>query len=205
MTRTARLSTVIPTAALCALLVTGCTTDQDQEAPEPSPTQTTPETPGDGHFTVPEDADRSDVDSTAKTAALMLHSWDTALDETETAAAMRARPLMSQEWADQQVEPERNAAQGEWLEPAKVQAYSVPTLSEVIGDSAAQDYGPDRAERRYDVSWTWQGRDGSTLPSTASRSVTVYLERHDGQWEVVGHNTTAIPGQSEVDEADTPA
>lgn len=204
MTRS-RFAVAVTSTALCAALITGCTGQQEQAAPEPSASETTPQTPGDGNFASPEDADRSDVDSTAETAALMLHSWDTALDTTETAAAIRAKPLMSDEWAAAQVEPERNSSQGEWLEPGKVEAYSQPTLMEGAGDAAAHDYGPDRAERRYEVTWTWQGRDGSTIPSNATREVVIYLERHDGTWEVVGHHTSHVPGQSQIEESDTAA
>jgi hypothetical protein len=53
--------------------------------------------PGDGTFPRVQDVDRTDVDSTARAAAIMLHSWDTAVDRTETAAAIRTKPLMSDE------------------------------------------------------------------------------------------------------------
>ena len=53
---------------------------------------------GGNTFTSPEDADRSDVDSTARVAALMLHSWDTTVDRTETAAAVRAAPESPTFW-----------------------------------------------------------------------------------------------------------
>jgi hypothetical protein len=148
-------------------------------------------------FASPEDADRSDVDSTARVAALMLHSWDTTVDRTETAAAVRAIPLMSAEWAANQVEPERNASNGEWLEPAEHSAYSVPRAVPAIGDTA-QDVAPDKAIRVLDVTWRWVARDETPLTSGGHRQVTVYLEKTDGRWDVVGHQTrdmtAAMPG-----------
>jgi hypothetical protein len=143
---------------------------------------------GGNTFASPEDADRSDVDSTARVAALMLHSWDTTVDHTETGAAVRAIPLMSEEWAANQVEPERNASNGEWLEPAKHGAYSVPRAVPAIGD-AAQDVAPDKAIRVLDVTWRWVARDETPLDGGGHRQVTVYLEKTDGRWDVVGHQT----------------
>ncbi|MHA7145412.1 hypothetical protein ACX80U_11915 [Arthrobacter sp. TmT3-37] len=152
---------------------------------------------GGNTFASPEDADRSDVDSTARVAALMLHSWDTTVDRTETAAAVRAIPLMSEEWAANQVEPERNASNGEWLEPAEHGAYSVPRAVPAIGD-AAQDVAPDKAIRVLDVTWRWVARDERPLEAGGHRQVTVYLEKTDSRWDVVGHQTrdmtAAMPG-----------
>ncbi|MBG6226555.1 hypothetical protein IWX63_003154 [Arthrobacter sp. CAN_A2] len=153
---------------------------------------------GGNTFASPEDADRSDVDSTARVAALMLHSWDTTVDRTETAAAVRAISLMSEEWAANQVEPERNASNGEWLEPSEHGSYSVPRAVPAIGD-AAQDVAPDKAIRVLDVTWRWVARDETPSEGGGRRQITVYLEKTDGQWDVVGHQTrdmtTAITGE----------
>jgi hypothetical protein len=153
---------------------------------------------GGNTFASPEDADRSDVESTARVAALILHSWDTTVDRTETTAAVRAKPLMSEAWAANQIEPERNASNGEWLEPAEHRAYSVPRAVPAIGD-AAQDVAPNKAIRVLDVTWRWVARDDTPLEGTGQRQVTLYLEKVDGRWDVVGHQTrdltAAIGGQ----------
>lgn len=146
---------------------------------------------GDGTFTDPATADRSDADSTAEVAALILHSWDTVTDRTQTAAALRARPLMSEHWAAEQIEPERNAAQGAWLEPSKHEAYSSPSIIAATGD-VSRDVAPDKVIRAYDVSWRWSSRDGQDLEMTGRQLVTLYLEQHDGRWEVVGHQYQSI-------------
>ncbi|MGX5358999.1 hypothetical protein [Kocuria sp. KH4] len=191
-----RLSTVL---VVCALPLAGCGAGAEQTSQQAttSPTsaaaststptvQATPAVPGDGTFPVPGDADRSDVESTAHTAALMLHSWDTATDRTETAAAIRAKPLMSEEWAANQIEPQRNSSQGAWLKPSEHRAYSEARAVTAIGD-AARDVAPDKAIRVYDVTWSWISRDEEPAPGTGRRQVTLYLEKHDGAWEVVGH------------------
>lgn len=196
--------------AACLLALTGCAADtptsKSDVAPISAPTTIyegsytsapAEEILGGNTFASPEDADRSDVESTARVAALMLHSWDTTADRTETAAAVRAKPLMSAEWAANQVEPERNASNGDWLEPAQHGAYSVPRAVPAIGD-AAQDVAPDKAIRVLDVTWRWVARDETPLDGGGHRQVTVYLEKTDGRWDVVGHQTrdmtAAMPG-----------
>lgn len=177
------------TLLLCALPLAAC--DSPSEAQQSSPEATVSTAPpqlGEGSFATPDDADRTDVDSTAEVAALMLHFWDTATDRTETAAAVRAKPLMSADWAAHQVEPERNAAGAPWLATAEHQGYSAPTIVPVHGD-VNQDVAPDKAIRAYTVEWTWNTRDGATVHETGRRQVTLYLEEHDGQWEVVGHQS----------------
>ncbi|MFC4904190.1 hypothetical protein [Kocuria oceani] len=136
--------------------------------------------------------DRTDVDSTARTAAILLHSWDTALDRTETAAAIRAKPLMSDEWAAHQVEPERNSSQGAWLDPASHRAYSRAQAVPAIGD-VTRDVGQDMAVRAYKVTWRWASRDGEPAEGTGTRHVTIYLEHRSGAWEVVGHQSHDLP------------
>lgn len=158
----------------------------DTSAPATSDPATAKPTPGGGTFVEASDADRTDADTTAEIAALMLHSWDTTNDRTQTAAAVRAKPLMSEDWAAQQIEPERNAAQGAWLEPAQHQAYSSPSIVPAPGD-VSEDIAEDKAIRAYDVRWQWESRDGEKLTATGQRIVTIYLERHDERWHVVGH------------------
>lgn len=180
--------------SILCLVLAGCgqpgpAREAATESPSPSVTVSTPVfVAGEGTFATPEDADRTSADSTGEIMALMLHSWDTMTDNTQTAAAIRAVPLMNEEWAGYQVEPERNGAQGDWLKPSEHQAYSSPSVVAGAGD-VAQDVAPDKAVRFYHVTWRWIGRDGVELPDTTMRSVTVYLERHDGLWVVVGHQS----------------
>ncbi|OUM44682.1 hypothetical protein [Arthrobacter sedimenti] len=197
--------------AVSILALTSCAADapaSEDVAPISAPTEVyegsyasfpAEEVLGGNTFASPEDADRSDIDSTARVAALMLHSWDTTVDRTETAAAVRTIPLMSEEWAANQVEPERNASNGEWLEPAEHAAYSVPRAVPAIGD-AAQDVDTDRAIRVLDVTWRWVARDETPLEGTGHRQVTVYLEKTEDQWDVVGHQTrdmtASMPGSA---------
>ena len=189
---------LITALALCVLPLAACSTEPTQEAAQSSsvaPTTGTtpssipaPEVPGDGTFPHVQDVDRTDVDSTARAAAILLHSWDTATDRTETAAAIRAKPLMSDEWAAHQMEPERNSSQGAWLDPASHRAYSRAQAVPAIGD-VTRDAAEDKAIRAYKVTWRWASRDGEPAEGTGTRHVTIYLEKHSGAWDVVGHQS----------------
>ena len=190
---------LISALALCALPLAACSTEPVQETSAQSsaaaPTSwatpssiPTPEVPGDGTFPHVRDVDRTDVESTARAAAVLLHSWDTATDRTETAAAIRAKPLMSEEWAAHQIEPERNSSQGAWLDPAEHRAYSRAQAVPAIGD-VTRDVAEDKAIRAYKVTWRWASRDGEPADGTGTRHVTIYLEKHSGAWEVVGHQS----------------
>ena len=170
--------------ALCALPLTACgSSNQTQEA---AASFSTTARLGEGTFLTPDDADRSEADSTAEVAALMLHSWDTTIDRTETAAAIRAKPLMSKDWAAIQIEPERSAGGAQWLAAARHQGYSVPSLVPTHGD-VNQDVAPDKAIRAYTVEWVWEARDRAAIHDTGRRQITLYLEKHNAQWHVVGH------------------
>lgn len=175
--------------ALCALPLTAC--GSSNQAQEAAASFSTTARLGEGTFLFPDDADRSGADSTAEVAALMLHSWDTTIDRTETAAAIRARPLMSKDWAAIQIEPERSAGGAQWLAAARHQGYSVPSLVPVHGD-VNQDVAPDKAIRAYTVEWVWEARDRAALHDTGRRQITLYLEKHNAQWHVVGHQARDV-------------
>ncbi len=183
---------LITALTLCLLPLTACGPEGAQQTSEQTvaPATVTASlaelTPGEGTFSDPREVDRSDVEATAEAAALMLHSWDTATDRTQTAAAIRAKPLMSSKWANHQVEPERNGNQAAWLEPAEHQAYSAPSLIPAVGD-VSRYVAADKAIRAYDLTWRWISRDGHPIEATGQRQVVIYLEKHSGQWDVVGH------------------
>ena len=166
MRRTLSLAAAL---ALCALPLASCgsSTQAQQTSHEAISSPTTLKL-GEGTFVSLDDADRTDVDSTAEVAALMLHSWDTATDRTETAAAIRAKPLMSEAWAAHQVEPGRNAGGAPWLAAAQHQGYSLPSIIPAPGD-LSQDVAPGKVIRVYTVEWTWNTRDGATIHGTGRR------------------------------------
>lgn len=177
---------------MCVLPLAACgSSNEAQQVFHESTASPTARQLGEGTFATADNADRTDVDSTAEVTALMLHSWDTASDRTETAAAIRTQSLMSADWAAHQVEPKRNAAGAPWLAAAEHQGYSAPSIVPVHGD-VNQDVAPDKAIRAYTVEWAWTARGKTTIHETGRQQVILYLEEHDGQWEVVGHQLRDI-------------
>lgn len=169
------------------------TAEPSQSMPQPrkvTPTATasTPFEVAEGSCMDSEAVDRTDADAVGYVMASVSHCWDSMTDATTTAGAMRGRSLMSADWAAQQVEPERNALQGQFSAASEHQGYTVPTVS-YTGADTNQDVAEDKKARGYTVEWKWKGRDGKTLPG-GRQQVTYYLERHGGQWEVVGEQVT---------------
>ena len=75
---------LITALTLCILPLTACGPETAQQASEQTTTPTTATasptelTVGQGTFPDPDNVDRSDVEATAETAALIIHSWDPA-------------------------------------------------------------------------------------------------------------------------------
>lgn len=188
MTRYRRAAVTLLMLSALTLTACGAENTSEQTTNETSAPSATGITPGDGTFIDPNSVDRANVDATAEAAAVLIHSWDTATDKTQTAAAVRAKPLMSDEWAKKQIEPQRNAAHGDWLVPSQHNAYSVASLTPAPGDTT-QDVAPDKAIRAYHAHWNWNARDNYELEETGKQEIVLYLERHQGKWSVVGHTT----------------
>lgn len=182
--------------AVVGLVLTGCGGGEQEPAAESSPsaTPTVEAVLGEGSFPVVEDVDRSSAEDVASTTARLGHSWDTEFDTTQTDALERAKPLMSDEFAETVQAPERNSAQGEWVTAAESQAYSAPQLGPGSSDATAQDYGPNREAFSYTVTWDWIGRDGTTADGEGRRNVQVFVERadEDADWEVVGYVADSV-------------
>lgn len=182
---------IVAAAAVMGLSLAGCgNTDQESPAePTQSTTPTVEAVLGEGSFPTVESVDRANANDVAATTARLAHSWDTEFDTTQTDGLERAKPLMSDQFAETIEVPTRNAAQAEWVTAAQTQAYSAPQVRPAASDGTAQDFGPNRAAFSYQVSWDWIGRDGSTTDGEGLRNVEVYVERDsaDDEWAVVGY------------------
>lgn len=197
MTRICSAAPLGAAALTIGLLLGACSSPQPTSAPAPaetessaSPSGSAAPTPGDGTFLKAADVDRADADATGEATALLLASWDTTTDRTQTAGALRAKSLMAPSWAAQQVEPDRNGNQGEWLVPSQHRAYSAPAVVPADGD-VTRNVSPSRAVRAYTLTWRWIPRDGTDEIRSQSRlNATIYLEKVAGRWSVVGHQLT---------------
>ncbi len=138
----------------------------------------------------PSVADRSDPSALGADYLSIAWCWNPAEDDSPTSTTLRAKPLMSPEWADQQVKPQRNSMQADWNEARTHHRVAVPTVAPARGD-ASDDVGDDKAIRAYKVDWTWQGADATQHPG-GTANVTVYMEKHGQDWTVVGAQTTTM-------------
>lgn len=177
--------------------------------PTPWPVQTkepaADAVPGDGTFPDVWEVDRWDPDEVAEAVATLTVSHDTLTDETETDGTIRAFELMDPVLRGQIKAPEKSSVGPEWLEAQQHEAYSVPVLTPSFvppplehgegGDHKEDEdasYTVDGEEIRpykFEVSYSWQGRDGwvSEPEDAQVRLVVLSLAERGGKWVVVTH------------------
>lgn len=179
--------------ALILLCATGCS-----GAPGPEPVTTSATTSAsatrdlaDGSCPTSKSVDRSDASATARSYARIGHCWDSTLDENTMTGVLRARDLMSVSWYDEQKKGSsaRNTLQAQFGKAAKREGYSVPDAAPTGGD-VDRNVAADKAVRGITTSWHWKTRDGSADIAGGRDQQIIYLEKHGGQWIVVGAQTT---------------
>jgi len=179
-----------------ALPLAGCAqASTDQPAPSPSSTATPKPTPLSVTVQKLLEVDRAHPDKVAAAFADIITRWDVANDRTETAAAVRAKPLMIPDLAQRTVEPERNASQALWLELAPLGAFSEPTIgSGVPVDGEAGTDTEDVAYRHLTATWIWRDADGKHLKADQrKRNIFLVLTKSNGFWSVADYVTEDLP------------
>lgn len=200
-----KLSTTLAALALAAVLpLAGCAQPGPGEPPAPSPSATATPKPAAMDVTVKQllEVDRGHPDKVAAAFAELITRWDVAKDKTETAAAIRARPLMTPELAKRTVEPERNSSQALWLELGPLGAFSEPSIGPGVpidGDEGTDT--EDVAYRNFTATWTWRDADGKHLKSDQrKRNIFLVMTRSKGAWSVADYVTedlTQGPGMTQ--------
>lgn len=137
------------------------------------------------------------ADEVAEEAALALVSWDTTRDKTETAAAVRAKPLMTEELAARTVEPERNSSQALWNQLQPLGARSEPKNNGTVASEHPPEDTPTTVYRNYRMTWSWITADGKTAPVQDNRARNVYLSlvKVGDSWKVADYLTSDMPGK----------
>ena len=135
------------------------------------------------------------ADAVAEEAALALVTWDTARDKTETAAAVRAKPLMTEELAARTVEPERNSSQALWNQLQPLGARSEPKNNGTVASEHPPEDTPTAVYRNYRMTWSWITADGKTAPVQDNRARNVYLSlvKVGDTWKVADYLTSDMP------------
>jgi hypothetical protein len=182
---------------VAALPVTGCGQGGTGEQPSTAPSVTVTPKPAAFDATVKQllEVDRANPDKVATAFSTLITSWDVAADRTETAASVRARPLMTPPLAARTVEPERNASQALWLELGPLDAFSAPTLGPGVpidGDEGSDT--EDIAYRNFTATWTWRDADGKHLKADErKRNIFLVLTQTHGAWSVADYVTEDLP------------
>ncbi|UKA56708.1 hypothetical protein LFT45_22810 (plasmid) [Arthrobacter sp. FW305-BF8] len=193
-----RPTKIIAAVLLAAVLpLTGCGQGATGRQPAPAPSVTATPKPAPFDATVKHllEVDRANPDKVATAFATLVTSWDVAKDRTETAAAVRARPLMTPALAARTVEPQRNASQALWLELAPLGAFSAPAIGP--GVPVDGDEGTDTettAYRNFTATWTWRDVDGKHLKADErKRNIFLVLTKAKGAWSVADYVTEDLP------------
>lgn len=186
-------------AALSVLVLTGCVPSAPPEqAPQPTSTATTAATAAVSAFeTRVQDlltVDRTDPGRVAERFAALAVTWRPDTDRTQTAAVIRARPLMTPGLAGRTVEPRRNGSQALWNRLAPAHALSAASVAPAAAGEALPADTPDLVYRSYRVTWQWQTPTGARIgPGEGIRNFDIVLTRSGSRWSVAGYTTEDLP------------
>jgi hypothetical protein len=193
-----RLTKMLAAVVLAVVLpLAGCGQGTTRKQPAPAPSVTATPKPAPFEATVKHllAVERANPDKVATAFATLITSWDVANDRTETAAAVRARPLMTPALAARTVEPQRNASQALWLELEPLVAFSAPLIGP--GVPVDGDEGTDTektAYRNFTATWTWRDADGKHLKADQrKRNIFLVLTMANGEWSVADYVTEDLP------------
>lgn len=104
-------------------------------------------------------------------AAEIMTTWTPAEDFNQTAAELRATDLMTQERAEQIMEPERPTTGTEWLNAAEEEATSDPTaeINAATGNEVVSVL----------VTWEWVSAEGATVGEGQQRRIFYFSFEED--------------------------
>lgn len=182
------------TVVAAALPLAGCTAPTSTT--EPTSTISVQDQPSfDDRVKELVDVDRVNPDQVAASFAELITTWDTTEDKTETAAAMRAKPLMIKELAEKTVEPERNSSQALWLELEPLAGISIPTVGTGVPTDAEEGTDTESiAYRNFQVTWDWENPEGKHLKEDPrTRNVFLVLTKAGSTWSVADYVTEDLP------------
>ncbi|QRZ61785.1 hypothetical protein [Rothia sp. ZJ932] len=193
-----KIAPMLTLIAATTFAVVGCSSpdkpeEEPSQTPEPivsaityqgAPSSHAASEIADGTCFSTEGVDRTDPTEVARAFTLISYCWDSVHDRTTTAATLRAKDLMNEQWVQNLVEPERNAYQSMFNTAYQHQSYT--SVHAELAPTDLNSSEGDRVTRVFLVDFTWQGRDGSVGSSVRLIS-TVYVEKNaEGKYEVTG-------------------
>lgn len=186
LTRRALLS-----ASLLTVLVGCATTPEQAPPPIPAPQRRTPpvvpEAPESGQ---PPQAQKQQQQELAVEALIIMTTWHTETDTTQTAADLRARAYFTQELAATIVAPERNGASGEFF--AHPCSTSIPQVIAVEGTDSNHP-----GLLSFEVSWEWVDAAGNSTPGESVRLYSLAMTNTPEGWKISDYTYEEYPRRSQ--------
>lgn len=123
-------------------------------------------------------------------ALIIMTTWHTETDTTQTAADMRARAYFTQELAASLVAPDRNGASGEFF--AHPRSISIPQVIAVEGTDSHQP-----GVLSFEVSWEWLDAAGNSTPSESVRLYSLAMTNTPEGWKISDYTYEEYPRHSQ--------
>lgn len=122
-------------------------------------------------------------------ALMLMTTWHTDSDATQTSADLRARGYFTQELAVTIAAPERNGASGEWF--AHPHSVSVPHVLAVEGTDSLVP-----GSLAYEVTWDWVDAAGNTIPGASVRLYSLAMVNTPEGWKISDYTYEEYPRHS---------
>lgn len=119
-------------------------------------------------------------------ALVLMTTWHTDSDATQTAADLRARAYFTRELAATITAPERNGAGGEWF--AHPHSVSVPQIIAVEGTDSLQP-----GLLAFEVTWDWVDAAGNTTPGASVRLYSLAMVNTPQGWKISDYTYEEYP------------
>ena len=129
--------------------------------------------------------DKTDPVDVGRAIAEIACTWSPVVDLTETAALIRAKPLLTTDYAATLAEPQRGASTGIFVQAATAKAVSVPSVKQRTDIADAPPATDTTQYLAYAVTWTWTTADKKPAAVDDPRLRTVYVvaqKQADGTW-----------------------
>jgi len=136
-----------------------------------------------------ESPELTENETTALEAAEIMTTWEPADDHNRTAAELRASHLMTDDRADEIVEPDRPAPGKYWNIAAQQQATSQPTVE--------INYATEIQDNMVSVTatWAWMADDTRILPDDNDQRIYYFHFNDDGEIADYTYQTMRQPAK----------
>ncbi|MGV3016903.1 hypothetical protein [Rothia sp. 88186D007BW] len=147
-----------------------------------------------GSCTDPATVDRSDSEALIKGFTEIAFCWDSTADPNTTAAILRAKPLLTEEYYNSLDPNVRNSMNADFMAVYKSKAYTLPRFSFAPEEADQMPEGLDAKD--VIVEWTWLGRDGYEYKGGRALATVTAVEEEPGQWAINGMQINSVSSET---------